>query len=191
MTREVNCRAIDILKNHNIGVTQGFIFFDHRMKKQDILDNFEYIKNYSYGLNLAKLYSRLIVYHGTPLWNEILQAQEQIQNASNMYEMIPPFEDSEVERIFLWVEGTLNWGISLYNLIETLWYSYYMDPESKVNKMQLEQFESKIREKMLQVMHHAITINESNKFEPYKEEFIEYVLEKNNVAVSMFRGIFK
>ena len=115
-----NEEAVRLLDENRIGITQGVILFDYRMSVQELQENLDYLLR-TKGVNAGKFNSKLLIYHGTELYD---QYKEQHPELDDDYAdaIEPPFENEEIDKIFRNVDETLVWGAEWYNDLEDIYW---------------------------------------------------------------------
>ena len=182
-----NEEAVRLLDENRIGITQGVILFDYRMSVQELQENLDYLLR-TKGVNAGKFNSKLLIYHGTELYD---QYKEQHPELDDDYAdaIEPPFENEEIDKIFRNVDETLVWGAEWYNDLEDIYwdcvfkYDMYFPKELEdlnykinetivsyikivIEKVRLKECCKSVNEKMLQYI-----INKYGEIQKFKKEF--------------------
>lgn len=181
---DINKEAVNLLDINGIGVTQGLIIFDYRMSVKELWDNLLYVKA-TEGVNAGKLYSKLLIYHGTAL-------HESIKNREGIVEECAPiemeFEDPNVAKIYSIVSKSLSWGAELYNLIEDLFWDcafrYHIEFPND-----LKDLNNRINHRLIEYMQNVVVhVTSSAQTEAIDAEIIRFILSEAKNAKKFSQG---
>ena len=183
---ETNREAVNLLDGLGIGVTQGLILFDYRITVDELKNNLSYVKS-TEGINAGKLYSKLLIYHGTTLYEKTKQERGLAEKCAPI-EL--EFENADVAKIYSIVSKTMSWGAELYNLIEDLYwdcafrYHIVFPPELKI-------LNNKINFRLIEYMQNVIDcVISSKQTETIDTEIISFILSETQNA-KVFAKQFK
>ena len=155
-TVEQNEKAVNLLDKNGIGITQGVILFDYRISFEEIIENLDYLAR-TKGVNAGKFNSRLLIYHGTELYEKVSNL-----NKYSFYEPIDiPFENKLVEKVYNIIDDTLSWGAEWCNDIEDLYWDCAFKYDIEVPES-LEQFNFDINKKIIKYIKDIIYCIKNN-----------------------------
>ena len=171
-----NEEAVRLLDENRIGITQGVILFDYRMSVQELQENLDYLLR-TKGVNAGKFNSKLLIYHGTELYD---QYKEQHPELDDDYAdaIEPPFENEEIDKIFRNVDETLVWGAEWYNDLEDIYWDCVFKYDMYFPK-ELEDLNYKINETIvsyIKIVIEKVRLKESCK--TVNEKMLQYIINK-------------
>lgn len=189
-TATENEEALRLLDDLDIGITQGFILFDHRVTVHELKQNLAFVRR-TPGLNLGKVSSRLLVYHGTPLWDQVSSgAPDNLDDFKS--EILLPFENPVVGMAHRVIDDALGWGTQVFNRIEELWYAYHMQYRRTVPKESLVRVENRVKNRVIDFAEWVLTELETMPTLPedevlartqtQRDEMIDFLLEMHDAV---------
>lgn len=174
ITVEKNEEAVKLLDEQHIGITQGVILFDYRISTQELKENLDYFLR-TKGVNAGKFNSKLLIYHGTELYNEYMENNPDVfYKYSDAIE--PPFESLQIADIFQNVDKTLAWGAEWCNDLEDL----YWDCAFKYDipfPDELENLNYSVNEKVVNYIYEVIEhVELGESCEKTNQKMLEYIV---------------
>ena len=163
-----------LLEKNGIGVLQGLILFDFRISIEEVEENIQYIKSIE-GINAGKLYSNLLLYHGTELHKKYCT-----DNVDCFKPVELPFRDEKVKKVFSIIESTLVWGAELYNKIEDLIWDCYFQYDIEVPD-EIRTINNSINDYIINYIKQVIEFVKTDKStKTIDDEVIKFLLMKFN-----------
>ena len=170
-----NKQAVELLDYFGIGVTQGLIIFDYRISLEELCNNLRYARS-TEGVNAGKLYSKLLVYHGTDLFKDVSRMEIQ---SSELQPVDVEFIDKKVAAVYSTVLNTLSWGAELYNTLEDMFWDCsfkHRIPFPRILKDKNNKVNHRLIDYMIEVIAH---INEGKDTSYIDNDIVSFIINES------------